>query len=95
MSHLHEEGRVRFTTANDDAVIEATRLLIRKEGIIPALESSHAFAAVIEESSRIGRGEKVLVNLSGRGDKDIFNIAEAMEDEKWQQFIKEKASLAV
>ena len=95
LSHLHEVGRVCFTAANDDAVIEATRLLIRKEGIIPALESSHAFAAVIKESSRIGRGEKVLVNLSGRGDKDIFNIAEAMEDEKWQQFIKEKASLAV
>jgi tryptophan synthase beta chain len=76
-------------------VIEATRLLIRKEGIIPALESSHAFAGVIGEADQIEEGEIILVNLSGRGDKDIFNIAEAMQDEKWQQFLREKASLTL
>ncbi len=93
LSHLHDQGRVRFCASDDDSVIEATKLLIRREGIIPALESSHAFAGLIGEADQIGDGEIILVNLSGRGDKDIFNIAEAMQDEKWQQFIREKASL--
>ncbi len=93
LSYLHDIGRVRFSSATDEEVIEATRRLIRLEGIIPALESSHAFAAVIAEAERIPKGENVLINLSGRGDKDIFNIAEAMGDEKWQQFLREKADL--
>ena len=95
LSHLHDQGRVRFCASDDDSVIEATKLLIRREGIIPALESSHAFAGLIGEADQIGDGEIILVNLSGRGDKDIFNIAEAMQDEKWQQFIREKASLSL
>ena len=95
LSHLHDQGRVRFCASDDDSVIEATKLLIRREGIIPALESSHAFAGLIGEADQIGDGEIILVNLSGRGDKDIFNIAEAMKDEKWQQFIREKASLSL
>jgi len=95
LSHLHDEGRVRFCASDDDSVIKATKILIRKEGIIPALESSHAFAGVIEEADQIENGECILINLSGRGDKDIFNIAEAMEDENWQQFIREKARVTV
>ena len=95
LSHLHDQGRVRFCASDDDSVIEATKLLIRREGIIPALESSHAFAGLIGDADQIGDGEIILVNLSGRGDKDIFNIAEAMQDEKWQQFIREKASLSL
>jgi len=95
LSHLHDQGRVRFCASDDDSVIEATKLLIRREGIIPALESSHAFAGLIGEADQIEDGEIILVNLSGRGDKDIFNIAEAMQDEKWQQFIREKASLSL
>ncbi len=95
LSHLHDQGRVRFCASDDDSVIEATKLLIRREGIIPALESSHAFAGLIGEADQIEDGEIILVNLSGRGDKDIFNIAEALQDEKWQQFIREKASLSL
>ena len=93
LSYLHDQGRVRFCAADDEAVVEATKLLIRREGIIPALECSHGFAGLIAEADQIGDGEIILINLSGRGDKDIFNIAEAMQDEKWQQFIQEKASL--
>ena len=91
LSHLHDQKRIRFTAATDAAVISATKLLIRTEGIIPALESGHAFAAVIEEAPHIPDGTQVLINLSGRGDKDIFNIAEAIGDEKWQEFLKAKA----
>ena len=93
LSYLHDQGRVRFCAADDEAVVEATKLLIRREGIIPALECSHGFAGLIAEADQIGDGVIILINLSGRGDKDIFNIAEAMQDEKWQQFIREKASL--
>ena len=91
LSHLHDQKRIRFTAATDAAVISATKLLIRTEGIIPALESGHAFAAVIEEAPSIPDGTQVLINLSGRGDKDIFNIAEAIGDKKWQEFLKAKA----
>ena len=90
LSHLHDQKRIRFTAATDAAVISATKLLIRTEGIIPALESGHAFAAVVEEAPHIPDGTQVLINLSGRGDKDIFNIAEAIGDEKWQEFLKAK-----
>ena len=93
LSHLHDEKRIRFTATADDAVISATKHLIRTEGIIPALESSHAFASVIEEASHIPEGSQVLINLSGRGDKDIFNIAEAIGDKKWEEFLRQKASL--
>jgi tryptophan synthase beta chain len=91
LSHLHDKKRIRFTVATDDAVISATKLLIRTEGIIPALESGHAFSAVIEEAPNIPDGSQVLINLSGRGDKDIFNIAEAIGDEKWDKFLRAKA----
>ena len=91
LSHLHDQKRIRFTVATDDAVISATKLLMRTEGIIPALESAHAFAAVVEEAPDIPDGTQVLINLSGRGDKDIFNIAEAIGDEKWDEFLRTKA----
>ena len=93
LSHLYDKKRVRFTSAKDDAVVNATKLLIRTEGIIPALESSHAFAGVIDEADRIPKGSQVLINLSGRGDKDIFNIAEAICDEKWIEFLIKKAKI--
>ncbi|RTZ86258.1 MAG: tryptophan synthase subunit beta, partial [SAR324 cluster bacterium] len=91
LSHLHDKKRIRFTSATDEEVISATKLLIRTEGIIPALESAHAFASVIEEARDIPDGAQVLINLSGRGDKDIFNIAEAIGDHKWQEFLEKKA----
>jgi len=91
LSHLHDQKSVRFTSANDDAAISATKMLIRTEGIIPALECSHAFAAVIEEAPSIPNGADILINLSGRGDKDIFNIAEAIGDKKWMEFLKSKS----
>ncbi len=91
LSYLRDQGRIRFESAQDDETIEAAKLLIRQEGIIPALESSHALAGVIREAPRMRKDQIVLLNLSGRGDKDIFNIADAIGDEKWNQFIKKKA----
>ena len=91
LSAYHEEGRVRFEAATNDEVLEATRLTMRKEGVIPALESAHALACTFREAPQMSSDDVILVNLSGRGDKDIFTIADALGDESWKQFIATKA----
>jgi len=91
LADLKDKGRVRFEAATDKEVIEAVQMLVRNEGIIPALESSHALAQTFKEVRKMDKDQVVLVNLSGRGDKDIFTIADALGDEKWKTFIKQKA----
>ena len=91
LAHLHGSGRVRFEAATDAEVVSALKLTIRKEGLIPALESSHAFAQAFKEAGSLGKDEVILINQSGRGDKDIFTIADAFEDPSWHDFIKRKA----
>jgi tryptophan synthase beta chain len=71
--------------------VEALKLTIRKEGLIPALESSHAFAQAFKEVGTLSPSDVVLINQSGRGDKDIFTIADAFQDPKWEAFIQKKA----
>lgn len=90
-SHLWEQGKVRFEAATDEQVKEALKLTMLKEGLIPALESAHAFACAIEEAPAMARDEVILINQSGRGDKDIFTVADALDDDKWKQFILSKA----
>ena len=87
----HEAGRVRFEAATDREVIEALALTARSEGLIPALESSHAFAGAFREVSGLPASESVIINQSGRGDKDIFTVAEAFDDAEWKEFIRNKA----
>ncbi|MDX2454147.1 tryptophan synthase subunit beta [Desulfosarcina sp.] len=91
LSDLKEKGRVRFEGATDLEVIEALRLTMRKEGVIPALESAHAFARAFKEAPGMSSDDIILINQSGRGDKDIFTIADAFDDPNWKQFIIEKA----
>ena len=64
---------------------------MRSEGLIPALETAHAFVTAIKEAPHTGRNEIILINQSGRGDKDIFTIADALDDQKWKSFINEKS----
>jgi tryptophan synthase beta chain len=90
-AELNERGRVRFEAATDDEVVEALSLTIKKEGIIPALESSHAFAQAFKEAPKMGKDEIIIINQSGRGDKDIFIIADALKDRAWEDFVIEKA----
>jgi tryptophan synthase beta chain len=68
---LAEQGRAEYTAVSDDAAIDAARALSRTEGIIPALEPAHALAALIERRSKMKREQVVILNLSGRGDKDM------------------------
>jgi len=91
LAHLKEAGRVRFEAATDREVVDALALTIQKEGLIPALESAHAFVQAFKEAPQLSGEDIFLINQSGRGDKDIFTIADAFKDPKWQQFIIEKA----
>ena len=86
-----QKGRVRFEAATDEEVRETLKLVMRTEGLIPALESTHAFARALAEAPNMSGDEVILINQSGRGDKDIFTVADAIEDDHWKQFIKDKA----
>jgi len=77
-SWLKESGRVDYTSVTDDEALDAFQLLCRTEGIIPALEPSHAIAAVKKIAPTMGKDQIILANLCGRGDKDIFTVAEAL-----------------
>jgi tryptophan synthase beta chain len=70
--------RVTFLSATDDEALAAFQLCSKLEGIIPALEPSHALAYVKKLAPKLGKNKTVIVNLSGRGDKDIFAVAERL-----------------
>jgi tryptophan synthase beta chain len=75
---LRDIGRVRYDSATDVEALDAFQLLCRTEGIIPALEPSHAIAAVTRKAREMRQDQIILANLCGRGDKDIFTVAEAL-----------------
>lgn len=76
---LAEAGRVEYVSANDEHTLEAFQLVSRTEGIIPALESSHAIAEALRLAPQLGSYASIVVNLSGRGDKDIDYVADKIE----------------
>lgn len=89
---LWEQGRVRFEAATDAEVAETLRLVMRSEGLIPALESTHAFVRALRDAPSMPRDAVILINQSGRGDKDIFTVADAIGDSNWKRFISAKAA---
>ncbi|MBN3564866.1 tryptophan synthase subunit beta [Aliamphritea spongicola] len=88
LADLEEQGKVRMTQARDTEVMQAFQQLASNEGIIAALESSHAIAAGLREAAEMDPSQKIVINVSGRGDKDIFNIAKALQDEPFNDFIQ-------
>lgn len=90
LASLRENGRVRFEATTDSEVLEALSLTLKKEGLIPALESAHAFAQAFKEAPSLSGNHIILINQSGRGDKDIFTIADAFSDPGWREFIRKK-----
>ena len=72
---LKDSHRVTYTAVNDPEVLDAFRFLSRTEGIIPALESAHAVAYVMKNADRFDKNDIVVINLSGRGDKDVAEVA--------------------
>lgn len=91
IADLAAKGRVRMERASDAEVVEAVKTLMKHEGIIPALESAHAVAGALRAAPKLATSDAILINLSGRGDKDIFTVASALGDERWAQFLKAKA----
>ncbi len=91
LASLRQKGRVRFEAITDKEVLEAFTLTVKMEGLVPALESAHAFAQAFKELPDISGDDMILINLSGRGDKDIFTVADAFADPEWQGFIQKKA----
>jgi tryptophan synthase beta chain len=79
-AYLHDAGRAEYVYAGDEEALAAFQLLSKLEGIIPALESSHAIAEVIKLAPRLSPDEIILVNLSGRGDKDVHTVADALNE---------------
>ena len=76
---LHDSGRATYTSATDHEALEATKFLSRTEGIIPALESAHAVAEAMKMAPKMGRDQILMVNVSGRGDKDIGILTREMD----------------
>ncbi|MDT5261309.1 MAG: tryptophan synthase beta chain, partial [Acidobacteriota bacterium] len=78
---LHDAGRVEYVSASDTEALEAFRLISQLEGIIPALESAHAVAHALKLAREMSGEQALVVNLSGRGDKDVQTVAEATGEE--------------
>ena len=76
LSYLRDSGRVEFASATDRDAVAAIKLLAEVEGIIPALESAHAIAAVAKLAQRLSKRQVIIVNLSGRGDKDMMTVGD-------------------
>jgi tryptophan synthase beta chain len=75
---LHDSGRAEYTSATDAEALEGVKLLSSTEGIIPALESAHAVAEVAKRAPKMKKSQVIVVNVSGRGDKDIGILREEM-----------------
>ena len=82
---LHDSGRARYEAITDAEAVEAFQLTSRLEGIIPALESSHAIAQALKSAARRPKGDVILVSLSGRGDKDMDNVRSYLERQQKEE----------
>ncbi len=90
LAHLAESGRVKMGSTTDEETLNAFKVLSTKEGIIPALESAHAIHYAIEEAGKKAsqrRDHLIVVNLSGRGDKDIYTVAQVLGDRREEGYI--------
>jgi len=91
LAYLREKKRVSFEFATDDEVIKAVDICAREEGIIPALESAHAIAYALKLAPKLTKDKIIVVNVSGRGDKDLFILARAFKDENFKDFLRNES----
>lgn len=92
LAHLGETGRIEFTSVLDSEALDALKFFARNEGIIFAMESSHAGAAAIKLAKTLPKDKALIINMSGRGDKDIFISAKALDEIPWKNFLREECS---
>jgi len=88
-AHLRDLGRVEYTSVTDKEVLAAFKLLASSEGILSALESAHAVAHAIKLAPSLSKKKSIVVNLSGRGEKDIFILARHLADSRFDKFLKD------
>jgi tryptophan synthase beta chain len=92
LAHLGRTGRIRFTTASDQEALDAVQFFARAEGLVFALESAHAAAAAMRVARDYPRDRSLVVNMSGRGDKDLFILARALDHDNWRAFLESEAA---
>ncbi len=92
LAFLRDSKRIAFESATDEEALEAFRILSGEEGIVPALESAHAVAYAIRLAPRLPAERSTIVNISGRGDKDLFITARLLDRERWLEFLSREAS---
>lgn len=88
LAYFHDLKRIEFTSATDKEALAAFDLLARTEGIFPALESSHAVAEAIKQAPLLRKDQIIVINISGRGDKDLFITAKAFRDTSFKEFLQ-------
>ncbi len=88
LAFLHDAGRITFVRASDDEALEGYRRLCADEGILPALESAHAVAHALKAARRYSREAIMVVNISGRGEKDLFITARSLDKSNWIEFLR-------
>ena len=77
-SFLKDSGRVKYVSSTDTEALEAFQICSKKEGIIPALEPAHALAYILKIAPTMPKSDIIIMNMCGRGDKDIFTVADAL-----------------
>jgi tryptophan synthase beta chain len=92
LADLHDAGRICFDQVTDAEALSAFKTLCQAEGIIPALESAHAVAYALKIARKFSRRQIMVVNISGRGDKDLFIAAKELDSEGWMRFLKEEVN---
>jgi tryptophan synthase beta chain len=90
LAALADAKRVEFVRANDKETLEAVRTLAKHEGIIPALESAHAVSEAVKLAAKMKPTEKIVVNISGRGDKDLFTLARHFAGDEFKTFLTQE-----
>ncbi|MBN1940257.1 MAG: tryptophan synthase subunit beta, partial [Candidatus Aminicenantes bacterium] len=90
LARLRDSGRVEFTSVSDREALKGYRQLAAQEGIVPALESAHAVAYGTKAASRLPKSGVMVINISGRGDKDLFIAARALDRANWLAFLKDE-----
>jgi tryptophan synthase beta chain len=88
LASLGASGRIEFTSASDGEALEAVRFFARREGVLFALESAHAGAAAIRLAPTLSADQAIIINMSGRGDKDLFITARALDRARWMEFLR-------
>ncbi len=92
LAHYGKTGRIEFTNATDKEAVDALKFFAENEGILFALESAHAGAKAIQIASETAGNKAVIINMSGRGDKDIFITAKLLTPDKWIDFLRKEVA---